>query len=108
MFHVTQGTLLTFLESELNFSQYLVGITITYSSISLIISAILGGSLSQIFGRRTISMIGGIIVLITSPLYLIMVSQNQFNVILYVFLIAFAAQFGQGMLTYNIMSILEF
>jgi len=108
MFYVTQGTLSTFLESELNFSQYLVGITITYSSISLIISAILGGSLSQIFGRRTISMIGGIIVLITSPLYLIMVSQNQFNVILYVFLIAFAAQFGQGMLTYNIMSILEF
>jgi len=99
MFYTTQGTLSTFLEKEINFNQYLVGITLTFSSTALIISAIIGGALSQIFGRRMISIIGGIIVLIFSPLYLQMVSQNQFNVILYVFLIAFATQFGQGMLT---------
>jgi Arabinose efflux permease len=99
MFYATQGTLSTFLEKEINFNQYLVGITLTFSSTALIISAIIGGTLSQIFGRRMISIIGGIIVLIFSPLYLQMVSQNQFNVILYVFLIAFATQFGQGMLT---------
>jgi len=99
IFYGTQGTMTTFLKEIERLQQTSIGTILIYSSISLIVSAIIGGFLSQLYGRKTIALIGGLVVILISPSYLLMVDQGELFISLYSVLIAFAAQFGQGMLT---------
>ncbi|MEM0373740.1 MAG: MFS transporter [Sulfolobaceae archaeon] len=99
MYYLTQGLFPTFLSNVNSLPRPSVGIVMIFASLGMLIGPVIGGALSQLIGRKTMSLIGSIIVIIMSPLFLILggLTINELNlIILLAFTISFIADFGGG------------
>ncbi|QIW25279.1 MFS transporter [Sulfolobus sp. S-194] len=101
MYYLTQGLFPTFLSKINGLTKAEIGITMIIASIGMIIGPALGGEISQHIGRKLMSILGAVIVIAISPLYLYLGSlsiSSLNNIILVTFLISLLSDFGGGML----------
>jgi len=99
MYYLSQGLFPTFLSHVNDLSRSLVGIVMIFASLGMLIGPIVGGAISQLIGRKRMSLIGSVIVIVMSPLYLALGSliSHELNlIILLAFIISFLADFGGG------------
>ncbi|WP_338599203.1 MFS transporter [Sulfolobus tengchongensis] len=84
-----------FLYSVDHLSKVEIGYMSLIYSIVAIVSAFMGGELSEKIGRRTVSIIGGILGILLSIVFLLMASSPSL-IILYVIILGFVSVFGGG------------
>lgn len=99
MYYLTQGLFPTFLSKVNGLSKAEIGITMLIASLGMLIGPTLGGEISQYIGRKLMSIIGGVIVIAISPLYLylgFLPASALSEIILATFLISLLSDFGGG------------
>ncbi|AHC52145.1 permease [Sulfolobus acidocaldarius SUSAZ] len=87
----------TFLSFVNNFTESEIREVILVYSLVSIVSAFVGGELSEIFGRKRLSLVGGTLGILVSPTYFLIASLNSlYYVILYISLLTFLGFLGAG------------